>query len=120
VSGHLAGAAVDVFSAEPKGCGDEFVSELRGLPNVILTPHIGGSTEEAQSNIGDFVANKLANFVKDGDTTLSVNLPEQPGISRVTTMRVGTPDIRIQVPPCPKRGAVRVGTAPASFPVRQP
>jgi len=120
VSGHLAGAAVDVFSAEPKGCGDEFVSELRGLPNVILTPHIGGSTEEAQSDIGDFVANKLANFVKDGDTTLSVNLAEQPGISRVTTMRVNTPDIRIQVPPCPKRGAVRAGITPAPFPARQP
>jgi D-3-phosphoglycerate dehydrogenase len=49
-SGHLAGAAVDVFPHEPKGRGDEFVSELRGLPNVILTPHIGGSTEEAQSD----------------------------------------------------------------------
>nr|WP_285691505.1 phosphoglycerate dehydrogenase [Actinoplanes sp. NBRC 103695] len=59
-SGRLAGAAVDVFPKEPKGRGDEFLSELRGLPNVILTPHIGGSTEEAQSDIGGFVANKLA------------------------------------------------------------
>ncbi len=75
VSGHLAGAAVDVFPKEPKGRGDEFVSELRGLPNVILTPHIGGSTEEAQSDIGGFVANKLAQFVRDGNTTLSVNMP---------------------------------------------
>jgi D-3-phosphoglycerate dehydrogenase len=75
VSGHLAGAAVDVFPTEPKGRGDEFVSELRGLPNVILTPHIGGSTEEAQSDIGGFVANKLAQFIRDGNTTLSVNMP---------------------------------------------
>ena len=58
-SGHLAGAAVDVFPDEPKGRGDEFSSELRGLPNVILTPHIGGSTEEAQPDIGAFVAGKL-------------------------------------------------------------
>src|SRR6266566_6242327 len=58
-SGHIAGAAIDVFPEEPKGKGDEFVSELRGLPNVILTPHIGGSTEEAQQDIGEFVAGKL-------------------------------------------------------------
>ena len=62
-SGHIAGAAVDVFPVEPKGRGDEFVSELRGLPNVILTPHIGGSTEEAQQDIGRFVAGKLRDFV---------------------------------------------------------
>src|SRR5690349_9063958 len=74
-SGHLAGAAVDVFPKEPKGRGDEFVSELRGLPNVILTPHIGGSTEEAQADIGSFVATKLAQFVREGTTTLSVNFP---------------------------------------------
>ena len=65
-SGHLAGAAVDVFPDEPKGRGDEFVSELRGLPNVILTPHIGGSTEEAQQDIGEFVAGKLRDFVHRG------------------------------------------------------
>ena len=61
-SGHLAGAAVDVFPEEPKGSGEEFVSELRGLPNVILTPHIGGSTEEAQQDIGQFVAGKLTDY----------------------------------------------------------
>ncbi len=75
-SGHLAGAAVDVYPEEPKGRGDEFVSELRGLPNVILTPHIGGSTQEAQQDIGEFVANKLADYVATGATSLSVNLPE--------------------------------------------
>jgi D-3-phosphoglycerate dehydrogenase / 2-oxoglutarate reductase len=74
-SGHLAGAAVDVFPTEPKGRGDEFVSELRGLPNVILTPHIGGSTEEAQQDIGRYVAGKLRDFVVEGSTAMSVNLP---------------------------------------------
>jgi D-3-phosphoglycerate dehydrogenase len=74
-SGHIAGAAVDVFPVEPRGRGDEFVSELRGLSNVILTPHIGGSTEEAQEDIGRFVAGKLRDFVLDGSTAMSVNLP---------------------------------------------
>jgi D-3-phosphoglycerate dehydrogenase / 2-oxoglutarate reductase len=74
-SGHLGGAACDVFAEEPKSRGDEFGSELRGLPNVILTPHIGGSTEEAQADIGRFVAGKLVSFMDDGNTTLSVNLP---------------------------------------------
>ncbi|MCZ2860547.1 phosphoglycerate dehydrogenase [Blastococcus sp. VKM Ac-2987] len=76
VSGHLAGAAVDVFPKEPAGAGDPFESELRGLPNVILTPHIGGSTEEAQQDIGDFVAGKLVGYLRAGVTGLSVNLPE--------------------------------------------
>ncbi len=74
-SGHISGAAVDVFPEEPKGRGEEFVSELRGLPNVILTPHIGGSTEEAQQDIGRFVAGKFRDFMADGNTSLSVNLP---------------------------------------------
>jgi D-3-phosphoglycerate dehydrogenase len=74
-SGHIAGAAIDVFPEEPKGRGDEFVSELRGLPNVILTPHVGGSTEEAQRDIGEFVAGKLADYMASGATSLSVNLP---------------------------------------------
>jgi D-3-phosphoglycerate dehydrogenase / 2-oxoglutarate reductase len=75
MSGHLAGAAVDVFLHEPRSQGEEFVSVLRGLPNVILTPHIGGSTEEAQADIGSFVGSKLADFVLDGSTPLAVNLP---------------------------------------------
>jgi len=74
-SGHLAGAAIDVFPEEPKGGGEEFASALRGLPNVILTPHVGGSTEEAQQDIGEFVANKLAEYMTSGATSLSVNLP---------------------------------------------
>jgi len=75
VSGHLAGAAVDVFLNEPRSAGEEFTSVLRGLPNVILTPHIGGSTEEAQADIGAFVGTKLSDFVSHGSTSLSVNLP---------------------------------------------
>lgn len=74
-SGHIAGAAIDVFPTEPKGKGEPFVSELRGLPNMILTPHVGGSTEEAQQDIGRFVAAKLADYVGLGSTSLSVNLP---------------------------------------------
>ena len=73
--GHLAGAAVDVFPSEPAAAGDPFESDLRGLPNVILTPHVGGSTEEAQTDIGDFVAGKLLDYVREGSTALSVNLP---------------------------------------------
>ena len=96
--GHLAGAAVDVFPTEPKGRGDEFVSELRGLPNVILTPHIGGSTEEAQADIGSFVATKLAVYAQEGTTTLSVNLPpvalpQQPGTHRVVHIHRNTPGV---------------------------
>jgi D-3-phosphoglycerate dehydrogenase len=76
LSGHIGGAAVDVFLEEPRSAGEEFESVLRGLPNVILTPHIGGSTEEAQADIGGFVGAKLADFVADGATSLSVNLPQ--------------------------------------------
>jgi D-3-phosphoglycerate dehydrogenase len=75
VSGHLAGAALDVFSKEPAGRGDPFESPLRGIPNVILTPHVGGSTEEAQADIGQFVARKLLDFAAGGNTSLSVNMP---------------------------------------------
>ena len=87
-SGHIAGAAVDVFPVEPKGRGDEFVSELRGLPNVILTPHIGGSTEEAQQDIGQFVAGKFIDFVTEGSTALSVNLPGLGLPRRKDTLRL--------------------------------
>ncbi len=74
-SGHIVGAAVDVFPEEPSARGEEFISELRGLENVILTPHVGGSTEEAQQDIGHFVAGKLRDYIELGVTTLSVNLP---------------------------------------------
>ncbi len=74
-SGKILGAAVDVFPYEPKNNQEEFVTKLRGFPNVILTPHIGGSTEEAQYNIGDFVAKRIISYVNSGDSTQSVNLP---------------------------------------------
>ena len=73
-SGKIAGAAIDVFPHEPES-GGEFVSALRGMPNVILTPHIGGSTEEAQQNIGSFVSTRLVDYVRTGNSLLSVNLP---------------------------------------------
>src|SRR6202453_2074083 len=97
-SGHIAGAAIDVFPSEPKGRGDEFVSELRGLPNVILTPHIGGSTEEAQQDIGDFVSGKLADYVVSGSTSLSVNmpglaLPSIPGTHRLVHLHQNVPGV---------------------------
>ncbi len=76
LSGHLSGAAIDVFPIEPKAQGDPFDSPLRGLDNVILTPHVGGSTQEAQEEIGHFVANKLLGFATLGGTALSVNLPQ--------------------------------------------
>jgi D-3-phosphoglycerate dehydrogenase / 2-oxoglutarate reductase len=74
-SGHLAGAGVDVFPEEPKSNKDPFVSALQNQPNVILTPHVGGSTEEAQKNIGLEVANKLLKYVNNGSTTFAVNFP---------------------------------------------
>jgi D-3-phosphoglycerate dehydrogenase / 2-oxoglutarate reductase len=74
-SGHLAGAAVDVFPSEPEGNTDDFASELRGLPNVILTPHVAGSTEESQEAIGREVATALVRLVNTGATTGSVNFP---------------------------------------------
>src|ERR1700678_982003 len=97
-SGHIAGAAVDVFPAEPKGHGDEFVSELRGLPNVILTPHIGGSTEEAQQDIGDFVSGKLVDYALAGATSMSVNypgvaLPAVPGNHRLVHLHKNVPGV---------------------------
>ncbi len=76
LSGHIAGAALDVFPIEPKAQGETFESVLRGLDNVILTPHVGGSTQEAQEEIGWFVAEKLAGFASAGSTALSVNLPQ--------------------------------------------
>jgi len=74
-SGRITGAGVDVFPKEPKTNQDEFESTLRGLPNLILTPHIGGSTQEAQENIGNFVPGKIINYINTGGTTNSVNFP---------------------------------------------
>lgn len=97
-SGRIAGAAVDVFPEEPKKKGDPFVSPLQGLPNVILTPHIGGSTEEAQRDIGQFVATRLRDYVQHGSTSLSVNLPnlsleQVTGTHRITHLHENVPGV---------------------------
>jgi D-3-phosphoglycerate dehydrogenase len=97
-SGHLAGAAIDVFPTEPRGRGEEFSSRLRGLPNVILTPHVGGSTEEAQQDIGQFVAGKLHGYITSGETSLSVNLPgvalpRTPGTYRLVHLHRNVPGV---------------------------
>jgi len=75
-SGHIGGAAVDVYPSEPETNSDGFESALRGLPNMILTPHIGGSTEEAQEAIGKEVSAALLKYVNQGSTTGAVNFPQ--------------------------------------------
>ena len=103
VSGHISGAALDVFPVEPKAQGDRFESVLRGLDNVILTPHVGGSTQEAQEEIGWFVSGKLAGFVSEGNTSLSVNVPDvavpprEPGHSRLGLLHHNVPGVLAQV-----------------------
>jgi D-3-phosphoglycerate dehydrogenase len=97
-SGHLAGAAVDVFPVEPKRRGDTFVSPLQNMANVILTPHTGGSTEEAQEAIGVFVSNKLRDYLATGTTTLSVNVPnlaleQTPSSHRLAHLHSNTPGV---------------------------
>ena len=103
LDGSVAGAAVDVFAEEPKSKGDDYESELRGLPNVILTPHIGGSTEEAQHDIGQFVSGKLRDYVLQGASYLSVNIPglvldmPRPGTHRITLLHRNVPGVMAQL-----------------------
>ena len=97
-SKHLNGAAIDVFPKEPKSNDEEFVSPLRGLFNVILTPHIGGSTLEAQANIGLEVAEKFTRYSDTGATTTSVNFPEvslpvTPGKHRLLHIHKNVPGV---------------------------
>src|SRR5512146_2062829 len=101
-SGRLAGAAVDVFPAGPRGRGEESVSRLRGLPNVSLTPHVGGSTEEAQQDSGEFVAGKLIDYLATGATSLSVNLPgvalpAVPGTHRLVHLHQNVPGVPAKI-----------------------
>lgn len=84
----LAGAAIDVFPVEPKSASEEFHSPLREMENVILTPHIGGSTEEAQENIGREVADKLVRFLTAGTTRFAVNFPELPHLEKQGRARI--------------------------------
>jgi D-3-phosphoglycerate dehydrogenase len=86
-SGHLAGAAVDVFPVEPASNKDRFNTPLQGIDNVILTPHIGGSTEEAQERIGAEVARKLVEYSDAGSTVGAVNFPQVQLPSRATGTR---------------------------------
>ena len=100
--GKLLGAAVDVFPVEPRSNKDEFVSPLRGLDNVILTPHIGGSTLEAQANIGLEVAEKLVKYSDNGTTTSSVNFPEvalpaQRGTHRILHVHRNVPGVMAEI-----------------------
>ena len=86
----MAGAAIDVFPEEPRDAKQPFTSPLQGLPNVLLTPHIGGSTEEAQENIAAFVSQKLLEYAATGNTFTSVNFPKVsvPRPDRPTTHRL--------------------------------
>jgi D-3-phosphoglycerate dehydrogenase len=101
-SQHIAGAALDVFPKEPKGSDEEFVSPLRGLENVLLTPHVAGSTEEAQENIGIEVAGKLIKYSNNGSTLTAVNfpevsLPEHPGKHRLLHIHHNQPGVLSQI-----------------------
>ena len=97
-TGQVGGAAIDVFPIEPEKNGDSFKSPLQGLPNVILTPHIGGSTEEAQQNIGEDVSNKLLSFLEKGitlgsHTVPALSLPPQEGAHRILHIHENVPGV---------------------------
>ena len=99
---HLIGAAIDVFPVEPRANGEEFVSPLRGLDRVILTPHIGGSTAEAQANIGLEVAEKLVKYSDNGTSVSSVNFPEvalpsHPGKHRLLHIHQNVPGVMSEI-----------------------
>jgi D-3-phosphoglycerate dehydrogenase / 2-oxoglutarate reductase len=101
-SGRVGGAALDVFPREPQRTGFPFDSPLQGMPNVLLTPHIGGSTQEAQENIARFVSSKILGFLEQGSTSLSVNfpnlqLPELAGAHRLVHLHDNVPGILAQI-----------------------
>jgi D-3-phosphoglycerate dehydrogenase len=98
LNGYLSGAAVDVFPHEPEKNGDPFATPLQGLSNVLLTPHIGGSTQEAQHNIGDDVSSKLFNYLEKGISTGSHSIPElalppQEGTHRILHIHRNVPGV---------------------------
>jgi len=102
LKGKIGGAAVDVFPEEPEKNGDPFITELQGLPNVLLTPHIGGSTQEAQNNIGIDVSNKLFNYLEKGISTgshsiPSLALPAQEGAHRILHIHKNVPGVLSQI-----------------------
>lgn len=102
LDGHIGGAAVDVFPVEPEKNGDHFDSPLQGLSNVLLTPHIGGSTQEAQLNIGDDVSGKLFNYLEKGTSTGSHSIPElalppQEGTHRILHIHHNVPGVLSEI-----------------------
>ena len=101
-NGHLSGAAIDVFPVEPEKNGDPFSSPLQNIPNVLLTPHIGGSTEEAQYNIGEDVSAKLLQYLEMGATTGSHTVPElnlspQEGTHRILHIHTNVPGVLSEI-----------------------
>ncbi len=102
LSGHISGAAIDVFPWEPEKNGDRFQNPLQDLPNVILTPHIGGSTEEAQQNIGEDVSIKLLNYLEKGmtfgsHTVPALSLPPQEGAHRILHIHKNVPGVLSEI-----------------------
>ena len=102
LDGHISGAAIDVFPLEPEKNGDKFQTPLQDLPNVILTPHIGGSTEEAQQNIGEDVSAKLFNFLEKGitlgsHTVPALALPPQEGSHRILHIHNNVPGVLSEI-----------------------
>lgn len=102
LEGHIGGAAVDVFPGEPEKKGDPFKSPLQGCPNVLLTPHIGGSTEEAQENIGEDVSLKLFNYLEKGitfgsHTVPALALPSQEGSHRLLHIHTNFPGVLSEI-----------------------
>jgi D-3-phosphoglycerate dehydrogenase / 2-oxoglutarate reductase len=102
VNQELGGAAIDVYPDEPEKNGDPFVTPLQGLSNVILTPHVGGSTEEAQQNIGEDVSSKLFNYLEKGVTTGShtipaLSLPPQEGTHRILHIHKNVPGVLSEI-----------------------
>ncbi|HET7358621.1 MAG TPA: phosphoglycerate dehydrogenase [Rhodanobacteraceae bacterium] len=113
VSKHLAGAAVDVFPVEPRSADETFASPLAGLPNVILTPHVGGSTQEAQANIGLEVAAKLIRYSDNGSTLSAVNFPEvalpgHAGSRRLLHIHRNVPGMLSRINEVFSRGAINI------------
>ncbi len=100
--GHISGAAIDVYPWEPEKNGDKFETPLQSLPNVLLTPHIGGSTEEAQQNIGEDVSNKLFQFLEKGistgsHTVPSLSLPPQENTHRILHIHKNVPGVLSEI-----------------------
>jgi D-3-phosphoglycerate dehydrogenase / 2-oxoglutarate reductase len=109
----LAGAAIDVFPKEPSSNSEAFKSPLQGMRNCILTPHVGGSTEEAQQNIGRFVAARILDYIQTGSTSASVNLPviqpgEKKGTHRFTHIHENVPGMMASINELFAKGGVNI------------